>query len=36
MEDDEILKFLQRFIQLEYEETHTREEFISIIGKSYL
>lgn len=35
-QDDEILKFLQRFMQLEYEETHTREEFISLIGKSYL
>ena len=35
-ENDEILKFLQRFMQLEYEETHTREEFIKLIGKSYL
>ena len=35
-QDDEILKFLQRFMQLEYEETHTREEFIKLIGKSYL
>ena len=35
-QDDKILKFLQRFIQLEYEETHTREEFIKLIGKSYL
>ena len=35
-QDNEILKFLQRFMQLEYEETHTREEFIKLIGKSYL
>lgn len=35
-EDNEILKFLQRFMQLEYEKTYTKEEFIKLIGKSYL
>ena len=34
--DSEILKFLQRFIQRKYEKTHTREEFIKLIGKSYI
>ena len=32
----EAKEFLQRFCQITYEETHTREEFIKIIGKSYL
>lgn len=35
-EDYEIQKFLKRFVQLEYEERHTREEFIKLIGRSYL
>lgn len=35
-QDNEILKFLKRFIQKEYEKTHTREEFIKLIGKNYL
>ena len=35
-QDNETLKFLQRFIQEEYEKKHTREEFIKIIGKNYL
>ena len=35
-QDNKILKFLQRFIQKEYEKTHTREEFIKLIGKSYI
>lgn len=35
-QDEEILQFLKRFVQLEYEETHTRDEFITLIGKSYL
>lgn len=34
--DYTILNWLKKFVQLEYEETHTREEFIKIIGKSYL
>ena len=28
--------WLQRLCQEKYEETHTREEFMSLIGKSYL
>lgn len=35
-EDYEILKWLKKFVQLEYEESHTRAEFIDLIGKSYL
>lgn len=35
-EDYEILEWLKRFVQLEFERTHTREEFIQIFGKSYL
>lgn len=34
--DYEIQKYLKRLVQITYEETHTREEFISLIGKSYL
>lgn len=32
----ELDKYLKRVCQLKYEETHTREEFIKLIGKSYL
>ena len=35
-QDIDIIKYLRKFVQLEYEETHTREEFIKLIGKSYL
>lgn len=35
-EDYEIIKYLKRFVQLEYEENHSREDFINLIGKSYL
>lgn len=35
-QDNEVLKFLKRFIQKEYEKKHTREEFIRLIGKNYL
>lgn len=35
-QDNEILKFLKRFIQKEYEKKHTREDFIKLIGKNYL
>ena len=35
-QDSKVLKFLQRFVQKEYEKTHTREEFIKLIGKSYI
>ncbi len=35
-QDRIILNWLKRFAQLEFEETHTREKFISLIGKSYL
>lgn len=35
-QDNKILKFLQIFVQKEYEKTHTREEFIKLIGKSYI
>lgn len=35
-QDYKILKFLKRFIQKEYEKAHTREEFIKLIGKSYI
>lgn len=34
--DNDILKWLKRFVQLEYEENHTRADFIALIGKSYL
>ena len=35
-QDIDIIKYLRKFVQLEYEETYTREEFIELIGKSYL
>ncbi len=35
-EDDEIKKELKIKFQQEFEKEHTREEFIKIIGKSYL
>lgn len=35
-QDYTILKWLKKFVQLEYEENHTRDDFISLIGKSYL
>lgn len=35
-EDYEIIKYLKRFVQLEYEENHSRDDFINLIGKSYL
>ena len=35
-QDKTILKWLKKFVQLKFEETHTREEFIKIFGKSYL
>lgn len=35
-QDRFILEWLKKFVQLEYEETHTREEFIKLIGKSYI
>lgn len=34
--DYEVLKFLKRYCQITYEETHSREDFIKLIGKSYL
>lgn len=34
--DDIILAYLRRLMQIEFEETHTREEFIEIVGKSFL
>lgn len=33
-QDKTILNWLKRYAQLEYEETHSREEFIKIFGKS--
>ena len=35
-ENEKILQELKKKTQKEYEKTHTREEFIEIIGKSYL
>ncbi len=35
-QDEFILEWLKKFIQLEYEENHTREEFIRLIRKSYI
>lgn len=35
-EDEKILQELKKKTQKEYEKTHTREEFIQMIGKSYL
>ncbi len=34
--DYTVLKWLKKFVQLEYEENHTRADFIALIGKSYL
>jgi hypothetical protein len=34
--DEEIIKYLRIKLQKEYEKTHTRQDFISLIGKSYL
>lgn len=33
---EEIIKYLRIKLQKEYEKTHSREEFIKIIGKSYI
>ena len=35
-QDSTILEWLKKWVQLEYEETHDRESFINIFGKSYL
>ena len=35
-QDTTILQWLRRFVQLEYEENHSRDDFIKLIGKSYL
>lgn len=35
-EYEELSKFLQRECQKKYEETHTREDFMKLIGKNYL
>lgn len=34
--NEEIINYLRKFIQKEFEKTHTREEFIEITGKSYI
>lgn len=34
--NEEIINKLRKDVQKEYEQTHTREEFIKLIGKSYL
>lgn len=34
--DDEFLKAMKKICQHIYEENHTREEFIKLIGKSYI
>lgn len=34
--DEEIIKQLRIDTQIEFEKTHTREEFIKIIGQSYI
>lgn len=34
--DTKVIKQLRIDVQKEYEKTHTREEFIKIIGKSYI
>lgn len=34
--DTEILEWLKKHTQSEYEKKHTREEFIGLIGKSYM
>lgn len=35
-DDEEVIKELRKKVQREYEEKHSREEFIELIGKSYL
>jgi hypothetical protein len=35
-ENQDILNKIKKEMQIEYEKTHTREEFIKLIGKSYL
>lgn len=35
-QNNETLKFLQKYMQKEYEKKYSREKFIHIIGKSYL
>ena len=35
-QNNEVLQRLQRKMQRKYEKTHTREEFIKLIGKNYL
>lgn len=35
-QDENVLKELKKDVQKEYEKEHTREDFIKIIGKSYL
>ncbi len=35
-DNEEVTKELRIMTQLEYEKTHTREEFIQLIGKSYV
>ena len=35
-QDKTILNWLKKFAQLEFEENHTREEFIKIFGKSHI
>lgn len=34
--DKQLDLYLKRYAQLEFEKTHTREEFIEVFGKSYL
>ena len=34
--DQEMLRLIQRDVQEEYEQTHTREEWMSVMGKNYL
>ena len=35
-EDNQILAYLKKLMQKEFEKNHTREEFINIIGKNFL
>lgn len=35
-QDEKILQELKKDVQIEYEKNNTREDFIKIIGKSYL
>lgn len=34
--DEQIISFLRKKLQKKYEENHSREEFLAIIGKNYL